>query len=464
MIAVRGYEGRRIGVLGLGRSGLAAARALRAGSAVPVLWDDGEMVRDAAAAEGFIVEDLTRQQAWGDMPLLVVSPGIPHLYPAPHPAIVAARQAGALVDNDVSLFFRAIAMTAADVKVICVTGSNGKSTTTALIDHILGEAARPRQMGGNIGRGVLDLDPPADGEAVVLELSSYQLDLARVLAPDVAVFLNLSPDHLDRHGGEGGYFAAKRRLFELGAPSHMVIGVDDRFGQFLATGAQDDSEDGAALVRVSITQRLKGDAPSVSMNKNFLTEWKGKQVAAFDMRDAPNLQGRHNYQNACAAWAATRALGIGPKVIGKALIGFPGLPHRMEIVGAANGVTYVNDSKATNADAAEKALSTFDNIRWIAGGVPKAGGIASLEPLFYRVKKTYLIGQAADEFAFTLGDNAFEVCADLSAALARAAAEAEAGETVLLSPACASFDQFTSFEARGDAFRAAALTIIGGAA
>ncbi|MEM8755649.1 MAG: Mur ligase family protein, partial [Pseudomonadota bacterium] len=214
MIVVRGYEGRRVGVLGLGRSGVAAARALAAGEAIPVCWDDGEAAREAAAAEGFAVEDLTKPRAWEEAPLLVVSPGVPHLYPEPHPAISAAQAAGALVDNDVGLFFRALAMTGAEVKVVCVTGSNGKSTTTALIDHALGAAGRPRQMGGNIGRGVLDLDPPADGEVVALELSSYQLDLARALAPDVAVFLNLSPDHLDRHGGLGGYFAAKRRLFE----------------------------------------------------------------------------------------------------------------------------------------------------------------------------------------------------------------------------------------------------------
>ncbi|MEM7546558.1 MAG: UDP-N-acetylmuramoyl-L-alanine--D-glutamate ligase [Pseudomonadota bacterium] len=463
MIAVRGYEGRRVGVLGLGRSGIAAADALRGGSAMPVLWDDNEAERARAVEAGFTVEDLTKQQQWADMPLLVVSPGVPHLYPAPHPAITAAQQSGALVDNDVSLFFRALAMTAADVRVICVTGSNGKSTTTALIGHILADAGRPHQIGGNIGRGVLDLDPPADGETIILELSSYQLELARALAPDIAVFLNLSPDHLDRHGGEGGYFAAKRRLFELGAPTHMVIGVDDPHGAFLATATQDASEDGATLIRVSAAQRLKGEARSVFMNKNHLTEWKGKQVAAFDMRTAPHLQGNHNAQNTCAAWATTRALGIGPKVIGRALTTFPGLPHRMEIIGQRGGVTFVNDSKATNADAAEKALSTFESIRWIAGGVAKSGGIASLEPLFYRIAKTYLIGEAADEFAFTLGDQPFEVCRDLDAALARAAEDAVEGDVVLLSPACASFDQFASFEARGDQFRAAAQRIIEGA-
>lgn len=456
MITVRGYENRRVGVLGLGKSGLAAARALAQGDAIPVCWDDGEAARDAAAAEGFTVEDLTRDKAWTDTPLLVVSPGVPHLYPHSHPAIAAARANGALVDNDVSLLFRAIGMTGAEVKVVAITGSNGKSTTTALIDHILATAGKPRQMGGNIGRGVLDLDPPADGEVIVLELSSYQLDLARALAPDVAVFLNLSPDHLDRHGGLGGYFAAKRRLFELGAPEHAIVGMDEAHGQFLAAAVQDDAEDGARLTRIATTQKIKGDDRSVFMNKNHITEWRGKQVAAFDMRGAPALQGRHNHQNACAAWAAARALGIGPKLIQKALETFPGLPHRMERVGEAEGVLYVNDSKATNADAAEKALLTYNNIRWIAGGVAKEGGVTPLLPLMDRVAKTYLVGDAAEAFADTLSDHPHEICGDLETAVARAAAEAATGDVILLAPACASFDQFASFEARGDAFRALA--------
>ncbi|MGB0411227.1 MAG: UDP-N-acetylmuramoyl-L-alanine--D-glutamate ligase [Pikeienuella sp.] len=456
MISVRGYENRRVGVLGLGRSGLATARALAQGDAIPVCWDDGEAARDAAIAEGFLVEDLTKDKAWADMRLLITSPGIPHLYPHSHPAIVAARANGAVIDNDVGLFFRAIGMTGAEVKVIAITGSNGKSTTTALVDHILATAGKPRQMGGNIGRGVLDLDPPADGEVIVLELSSYQLDLARALAPDIAVFLNLSPDHLDRHGGLGGYFAAKRRLFELGAPEHAIIGLDEDHGRFLAAAVQDDAEDGARLTRIATTRKLKGEDRSVFMNKNHLTEWRGKQVAAFDLRGAPALQGKHNHQNACAAWAAARALGIGPKLIQKALETFPGLPHRMERVGVANGVTYVNDSKATNADAAEKALLTYENIRWIAGGVAKEGGIEPLLPLMDRVAKTYLIGRDADAFATTLSGHAYEMCGDLETAMARAAAEAEEGDVILLAPACSSFDQFASFEARGDAFRALA--------
>jgi UDP-N-acetylmuramoylalanine--D-glutamate ligase len=457
VIPVRGFEGRRVGVLGLGRSGLAAARALAAGEAVPVCWDDGEAARDKAAAEGFAVEDLTRERPWADMAALIVSPGVPHLWPAAHPAVIRAQEAGALIDNDVGLFFRAIGMSEADVRVVCVTGSNGKSTTTALIGHILAAAGRPAQVGGNIGRGALDLDPPADGETVVLELSSYQIELARSLAADVAVFLNLSPDHLERHGGEGGYFAAKRRLFELGAPRRAVIGVDDPFGRFLAATCREQPGTGEPVTEIAVTRRLRGQGWSVFMNKAFLTEWrKGAQIAAFDMRQAPALLGAHNHQNACAAWAAARALGLGPRAIEPALLSFAGLPHRMQKVAEKGGVAFVNDSKATNADAAEKALKAYQRVRWIAGGVPKAGGIEPLRPLFGRVAKAYLIGQAAEAFAATLGETPHALCGDLATAVRMAAAEAEPGETVLLSPACASFDQFRDYEHRGDTFAALA--------
>ncbi|MFN3615691.1 MAG: UDP-N-acetylmuramoyl-L-alanine--D-glutamate ligase, partial [Rubrimonas sp.] len=405
---------------------------------------------------------LTRDRAWADMPALIVSPGVPHLFPEPHPAIRAAWAAGAVVDNDVGLFFRGLGMTDAEIRTVCVTGSNGKSTTTALIAHILRQAGRPVQMGGNIGRGVLDLDPPADGETFVLELSSYQTDLARALAPDVAVFLNLSPDHLDRHGGEGGYFAAKRRLFELGAPSAVVAGVDDRFGEAVAAGCVENPDTGEPVIRIAARRKLRGPGWSVFMNRSFLSEWrKGQQVASFDLRAAPALPGAHNWQNVCAAWAACRALGLGPKAIEAGVLSFEGLPHRLKKVAEKNGVAFVNDSKATNADAAEKALLAYDRVRWIAGGVPKAGGIEPLRPLFGRVAKAYLIGQAAADFAATLGDTPHELCGDLETAVARAAAEAQPGETVLLSPACASFDQFADYEARGAAFAAIAARITG---
>ncbi|HET7409545.1 MAG TPA: UDP-N-acetylmuramoyl-L-alanine--D-glutamate ligase [Paracoccaceae bacterium] len=459
MIPVHAYEGQRVGVLGLGRSGLAAARALAAGGATPVCWDDGEAAR-AGAAE-FEVADIAREREAAGLAALIVSPGVPHLYPEPHSAVARAWANGIPVDNDVGLFFGALADLEPDddpaPKVIAVTGSNGKSTTTALIHHVLKSAGRRTQMGGNIGRGVLDLDPPRASEVMVLELSSYQTELARTLAPDVAVFLNLSPDHLDRHGGMGGYFAAKKRLFEIGAPEHAVIGIDEAEGRFLASICDDP-------VLISTTQRPRGEARSVFMNRHHLTEWRGKQIAVFDMQQAPALLGRHNHQNACAAWAACRAVGIAPRQIEEALASFPGLPHRMERIGLGRGVTFVNDSKATNADAAEKAIASYDRIRWIAGGKPKAGGIEPLRPLFPRIAGAYLIGEAAEEFARTLGDTPHRLCGTLDAAVSAAVADAQPGETVLLSPACASFDQFTDFEARGEAFRALVRPLLGEAA
>ena len=449
MIPIHGYDGQRVGVLGLGRSGLATARALAAGGATPVCWDDSEAAREAC---DFEIAEIGRPREAETLDTLIVSPGVPHLYPVPHRAVVLAQENDVPVDNDVGLMFRALMDhepegDGPDPKIIAVTGSNGKSTTTALIHHILKQAGRPTQMGGNIGRGVLDLDPPEAGEVVVLELSSYQIELARMLAPDVAVFLNLSADHLDRHGGLGGYFAAKRRLFEAGAPEHSVVGIDEPEGRYLASRLENP-------VTVSARIKLRGEPRTVFMNKNHLTEWRGKQLASIDLRSAQGLVGAHNHQNACAAYAACRAVGLAPRQIETGLLSFPGLAHRMERLGEAAGVTIVNDSKATNADAAEKALQSYERIRWIAGGQAKAGGIEPLTGLFDRIAKAYLIGEAAETFAVTLGDTAHIQCGTLDDATAQAIEDAEPGDTILLSPACASFDQFPSFEARGDAFRA----------
>jgi UDP-N-acetylmuramoylalanine--D-glutamate ligase len=456
VIPVAGYEGRRVGVLGLGRSGLATARALAGGGAAPLLWDDGEAARARAEVEGFALGDLSRPREAASLALLVVSPGIPHLYPAPHPAVAAAQEAGVPLDNEVGLFFAALPALIEDEpepKVVAITGTNGKSTTTALLAHILREGRRPVQAGGNIGRPALDLAPPAPGETVVLELSSYQIELARALAPDIAVFLNLAPDHLERHGGLGGYFAAKRRLFEAGAPERSVVGVDEPEGRFLAGRVDPDG-----LIAVSATRRLKAPGWTVSMHRDHLAEWRGgRQVAAVDMRAAEGLAGAHNRQNACAAWAAARALGLSPKAIEAGLLSFPGLAHRMERLGRdALGRLWVNDSKATNATAAAPALSAFERIRWIAGGRAKEDGIAPLAPFFDRVARAYLIGEAAERFAAELGGAPHTLCATLEAAVAAAAREAEAGEVILLAPAAASFDQFSDFEARGEAFRALA--------
>jgi UDP-N-acetylmuramoylalanine--D-glutamate ligase len=466
MIPVKGYRGERVAVLGLGRSGLATAAALVAGGAEPLLWDDSPEARDKAATEGHVLTDLTRNAALEGVAALVTSPGIPHLFPAPHPVIGRAMELGVPVDNDIGLFFQSAAGDdwagmETPPKVVAVTGSNGKSTTTALIHHILQVAGRPSQMAGNIGKGVLSIDPPQDGEVIVLELSSYQTELARALTPDVAVFTNLSPDHLDRHGGMGGYFAAKARLFTLGGPDRAVIGVDEVEGRFLADqlgqGAADDR-----VIRVSSGQKLEGFGWSVFARKGFLAEWrKGRQVASIDLRDIGGLPGAHNHQNACAAYAACRSLGLAPKLIEGALHSFAGLPHRSQLVGERAGVRFVNDSKATNVDSAAKALQAFPKIRWIAGGLGKEGGIAGLTRYLGSVVKTYLIGHSARDFALQLGETPHEICETMERAVARAAEEAQPGEVVLLAPAAASFDQYPNFEKRGEDFSARVKAILG---
>ncbi|PRZ48370.1 UDP-N-acetylmuramoyl-L-alanine--D-glutamate ligase [Tritonibacter scottomollicae] len=457
MIPVKGVTGQKIAVLGLGRSGLATARALREGGAEAICWDDNPAAREAAEGEGFACRELTRQDAFDDIAALIVSPGIPHLYPKPNPVVRAALIAGVPVDNDIGLFFRSVASGEWDEfvtmpKVIAITGSNGKSTTVALLNHILEHVGRDSQMAGNIGRGVLDIDPPGDGGVVVLELSSYQTDLARALTPDVAVFTNLTPDHLDRHAGMGGYFAAKRRLFAEGGPDRAVIGVDEDEGLFLA-GQLSEGNGDDRVIRVSSGQKLSGGAGwTVFARKGFLSEYrKGRQAGSIDLRDIPGLPGAHNHQNACAAYAAARTLGLAPRVIEAAMRTYPGLPHRSQRVAEVDGVSYVNDSKATNVDSAAKALSAFKKIRWICGGLEKEGGLEGLKGATDEVVKAYVIGREAAQFAMQLDVEA-EVCTSMAQAVARAVADAEPGETVLLAPAAASFDQYDSFEKRGEDF------------
>ncbi|MEO9782427.1 MAG: UDP-N-acetylmuramoyl-L-alanine--D-glutamate ligase [Sedimentitalea sp.] len=458
MIPVTGMADRQVAVLGLGRSGLSAARALRAGGAHPVCWDDNPAARATAEDEGFTCRDLTGAGAFDEVAALIVSPGIPHLYPAPNSVVAAALRAGVPVDNDIGLFFRSFATRAWDKfdsppRVVAVTGSNGKSTTAALIHHILTEAGRPAQLAGNIGRGVLDIDPPGDGEVIVLELSSYQTDLARALTPDIAVFTNLSPDHLDRHGGLGGYFAAKRRLFAEGGPDRAVVGVDENEGEFLA-GQLSEGPTDDRVIRVSVTQKPGGLGWQVFARKGFLSEYrKGRQAGSIDLRQIAGLPGAHNHQNACAAYAACRALGLAPRVIEQALRSYPGLPHRSQIIAEVEGITYVNDSKATNVDSAAKALSAFSRIRWICGGLEKEGGLAQLNASSGTVAKAYVIGREAANFAMQLDVEA-EICTTMAEAVARAMAEAEPGDTVLLAPAAASFDQYDNFEQRGNDFTA----------
>ncbi|EDZ44339.1 MAG: UDP-N-acetylmuramoyl-L-alanine--D-glutamate ligase [Planktotalea sp.] len=456
MIPVQGYKGARVGVLGLGRSGLCAARALHAGGAIPICWDDNEAARAIAEGEGFETAKLTGQTL-ANLALLITSPGIPHLYPTPNPVIKEALQMGVPVDNDISLFFRSFATSEWDnldvtPRVVAVTGSNGKSTTSALIHHVLEHANRPTQLAGNIGRGVLDIDPAIDGEVVVLELSSYQTDLARALTPDVAVFTNLSPDHLDRHQGMGGYFAAKRRLFAEGGPERAIIGIDEDEGLYLAgqmaEGPQDDR-----VIRISVERKLTDFGWAVFANKGFLSEYrKGRQIGSIDLRAIKGLPGAHNHQNACCAYAVCRTLGLAPRVIEAGFASYPGLPHRSQIVADVDGVTYVNDSKATNVDSAAKALGAFKKIRWICGGLEKEGGVEALANAADEVLKAYVIGREASRFAMQLAGVKTEVCTSMEEAVARAMEDSSEGETVLLAPAAASFDQYDSFEKRGEHF------------
>jgi len=458
MITVKGVAGQKVAVLGLGRSGLSTARGLRAGGAEALCWDDNPSARERAEAEGFACVDLLRAGAFDDVSALIVSPGIPHLYPAPNPVVAAALALGVPVDNDIGLFFRSFATAEWDrfetmPRVVAVTGSNGKSTTSALIHHILDMAGRPTQLAGNIGRGVMDIDPAEDGEVVVLELSSYQTDLARALTPDIAVFTNLSPDHLDRHGGMGGYFAAKRRLFSEGGPDRAVIGVDELEGRYLADQMGEGPSDDR-VIRVSSEQKLDGPGWSVFARKGFLAEYrKGRQAASIDLRKVAGLPGAHNHQNACSAYAVTRALGLSPRVIEGALHSYPGLPHRSQVFAEARGVTFVNDSKATNVDSAMRALSAFPRIRWICGGLEKEGGLGALKGAVGNVAKAYVIGRDAQGFALQLACDS-EVCGDMATAVARAMEDAREGETVLLAPSAASFDQYDNFEKRGEDFMA----------
>uniref|UniRef100_UPI004047BF41 UDP-N-acetylmuramoyl-L-alanine--D-glutamate ligase n=1 Tax=Yoonia sp. TaxID=2212373 RepID=UPI004047BF41 len=465
MIPVQGYAGKTVAVLGLGRSGRAAARALTAGGARAVVWDDAAQARMAASDDGLEVCDLSKQGGFDGVDRLIVSPGIAHLYPAPNKVIVAAWAAGVPVDNDIGLFFQSYATDewtgfTTIPKVIAVTGSNGKSTTAALIHHICIENGRASQLAGNIGRGVLDIEPAHDGEVVVLELSSYQTDLARSLTPDVAVLTNISPDHLDRHGGLGGYFAAKRRLFAEGGPDRAVIGVDEVEGQFLANQMSEGQADDR-VIRVSSGQKLETTGWTVFARKGFLSEYrKGRQVAAIDLREIRGLPGAHNHQNACAAYAACRTLGFSPKGIEAAMQSFGGLPHRSQLVGEKDGVRFVNDSKATNVDSAAKALQAFGKIRWICGGLQKEGGLDGVLPHLGHVAKAYVIGREAEDFARQLIGLETQVCGTMAVAVAAAVADAQAGDVVLLAPACASFDQYDNFEQRGEDFIAQVMRLL----
>jgi UDP-N-acetylmuramoylalanine--D-glutamate ligase len=419
------FQGRRYAVLGLGKAGLPAARALRAMGAEVFVWDDNSASRAAALFPQALPRDIP-----GTIDALVLSPGIPHLLPAPHPEAAWARAHGIPILTDAELLFQAVRAAGSAARFAGITGTNGKSTTTALLAHSLAVAGIPHAAGANLGPAALSLPLLPDDGVYVLEMSSYMLERIATLRFDAAAMLNLSPDHLDRHGDMTGYAAAKRHIFDRqDAGCTAVIGVDDEFSRAMAASLDGQP---ARVVRIS--------------------------GATFDVGGAPALPGRHNAQNAAAAAALARALGVAESAIAEGIATYPGLPHRQAHIASIAGIRFINDSKATNADAAARAMECYDRFVWIAGGIGKAGGIAALSPLFGRVEKAFLIGRDAAAFAAALA--AQGVPADISVTLDRAVpaalahARATGTEIVLLSPAAASFDQFASFEQRGEMFAA----------
>ncbi len=467
MIAVRAFSGRQVAVFGLGKSGIASARALAAGGADVRCWDDNEAAREAALKVGLTLDDLTARD-WATFAALVVAPGVPLTHPEPHRVVQLARMTGVPILGDVELFQLALDDTpeSARPKVVAITGTNGKSTTTALLGHVIASAGRDAQVGGNIGTPMLALEPFHAGAVYVLEVSSFQLDLTQTFAPDVAILLNIAPDHLDRHGTMENYIAAKARIFEHQGPAGAaVIGVDDPHTQRLATELM--GHDGPRVIPISAYRALgKGVHAVGGMLYDAIDPRKVREMA--DLRTARALPGRHTWQNAAAAFAAARALGVDARTAVKAIMDFGGLAHRVEEVARIGRVRFVNDSKATNAAAAKQALGAYETIFWIAGGRAKGDGLGELLPLMSRVARAYLIGEAAEAMAAQLHGRApVEISRTLETALEKAAADAAASTApapvVLLSPACASFDQFKSFEARGDAFRALVLSLPGAA-
>ncbi|UGV25755.1 UDP-N-acetylmuramoyl-L-alanine--D-glutamate ligase [Rhodopseudomonas boonkerdii] len=461
MTPVATFAGKTVAVFGLGGSGLASCHALKAGGAEVIACDDSADRMAEAARAGFITADL-RTVSWAGFAALVLTPGVPLTHPQPHWTVLAARAAGVEVIGDVELFCRERKAHAPDAPFIAITGTNGKSTTTALIAHLVREAGFDTQMGGNIGTAILSLEPPRNGRVHVIEMSSYQIDLTPSLDPTVGILLNVTPDHIDRHGTLEHYAAVKERLVAgVQMNGTAIVGVDDSWCSKIADRL---AQAGKRVLRISVEHPL---ADGLTIDGSRIVENAGgAQSVIVDLANIGSLRGLHNAQNAAAASAAVRALGVSLDVLQKGLRSFPGLAHRMEQVGYLGTTLFVNDSKGTNADAAAKALSSFTDIFWIAGGKAKEGGIAPLAGFFPGIRKAYLIGDAANDFSRTLeGKVPYEISVTLDVAVANAARDAaEAGlaaPVVLLSPACASFDQFRNFEIRGDRFRELVLALDG---
>lgn len=457
MTPVTCFAEKNVALFGLGGSGLSTARALMAGGATVAAWDDSAPGRAKAQAQGVPVVDLNAAD-WTQFDALVLSPGVPLTHPEPHWTALRAKAADVDVIGDIELFCREREALAGGAPFIAITGTNGKSTTTALIAHILREAGRDVQLGGNIGVPILDLEAPSDERIHVIECSSFQIDLAPSLAPTVGVLINLTPDHIDRHGSMENYAAIKERL--VAGAEVALVSVDDAYchaiGERLTASASPEQRVAPVSAARALDWGFYVEGDNVYYRENGHAPEETELLGT--LKGARALRGAHNAQNAAFAAAAAWECGLDNDEIARGLLSYPGLPHRMEEVGGVERALFINDSKATNADAAEKALKSFSDIFWIIGGRSKEGGIEPLRPLFPRVRKAYVIGEASDDFARTLeGALPYERCDTLDVATTQAALDALASDAcapvVLLSPACSSYDQFANFEARGDAFR-----------
>jgi UDP-N-acetylmuramoylalanine--D-glutamate ligase len=461
MIPITTFADKKVALFGLGASGLASASALLAGGADVVAFDDTQASVEQAHAAGIPTDDL-RHIDWSKIAALVLAPGVPLTHPAPHWTVGLARNAAVEVIGDIELFCRERRRVAPHAPFIAITGTNGKSTTTALVAHLFKSANYDVQLGGNIGTAILSLEPPAPGRVHVIECSSFQIDLAPSLDPSIGILLNVTEDHLDRHGTIAEYAAIKERLvIGVQRDGTAIVGVDDNWCQAVADRI---GRAGKRIERISVRRPLS-DGLYIEGDR-VMRAAGGTARAVVHIGGIGSLRGAHNAQNAAAATAAGLALGLAPETIQKGLTSFPGLAHRMEQVGRQGNVLFVNDSKATNADAAARALASFTDIFWIAGGKAKSGGITSLSGYFPRIRKAYLIGEAAGPFAGTLqGKVPFVVAGTLERAVELAAQDAQAAgpaePVVLLSPACASYDQFRNFELRGAAFRDAVKALPG---
>ena len=450
MIDVFPFAGCKVAVFGLGRSGIATALALQKSGAKVIAWDDAAGARALAENKGVILSDLYACD-WGAITSLIVSPGVPINFPEVHPVVAKARAANTEIIGDIELLIR----TQSWCNFIGITGTNGKSTTTALLGHVMQTSGRDAEIGGNLGIPVLTLQPLGAEGVYVIEMSSFQLELTPSATFDVAVLLNISADHLARHGGMEGYIAAKRAIFQRQTkPRAAIIGTDDEICRNIYDQLRRADEQ--LVIPVSGYQQTRGGVYAID---GFLfDDTEDAETPICNLRQNPTLLGSHNGQNAAAAYAASKVAGVSPHAIMACLLSYPGLVHRQEAVDIVGGVAYVNDSKATNGEAAARAIKCFDNVYWILGGKPKDDGLKPCMPYLKHVRHAYLIGEAALAFSqvldgkvpFTLSENLENA---ISAAHARALSEGYGQPVVVLSPACASFDQFSNFENRGDAFK-----------